>query len=57
MGNLSMMRTGPMGFVEVWEDGSAFKELGARRAALLAAREEVEVSASTQQRVSLAFLG
>ena len=44
LGTLSVARSGPMGFAEVWEDGQAFQELAQRAAALQRHREEIEAA-------------
>ncbi|GIL88070.1 hypothetical protein Vretimale_6432 [Volvox reticuliferus] len=41
LGSLTLVRTGPMQIAEVWEEGTAFQQLAARRSALTAAKEEV----------------
>jgi hypothetical protein len=44
LGTLSVARSGPMGFAEVWEDGQAFQDIARRAAALQQQREEVEAA-------------
>ncbi|EFJ41809.1 hypothetical protein VOLCADRAFT_119598, partial [Volvox carteri f. nagariensis] len=48
LGVLTLMRTGPMQMAEVWEDGTAFQQLAARRATLTATKEEVMAAQKTR---------
>ncbi|KAI8467739.1 MAG: kinase-like domain-containing protein [Monoraphidium minutum] len=50
LGTLSVARSGPMGFAEVWEDGQAFLELSRQAAALQRQKEEIEAARKALKR-------